>query len=350
LLEEFTLQPPSYFDCSRDYYEEFIKVYFEDPNAYEDGWVIERKDATTEQWQVLDTIPNNPNPYYSYEDHYPIGGETYTYRVKPFIYGRDEIAYSDEDNVTARPFCPTSLSMEVTDYSGPVPVEIGCDADPSKMAVNKVTTGDPPGDTLGNPSGCHTMLGDDITVRWSPNSNQKYPIVDFLVKRAIPPSSSGDIWHAGTDTCLFICPNPKNTSFYIHVYAINYLGDTSVSISGGVCTGAENSCPDTPTKDFDEENVIDELKTALYQNYPNPFNPSTEIKFSLSNPSLVTLDIYDVLGRKIKTIANDHYEAGYHAILWNGTDNDGAKVASGVYFYIIKAGEFMETRKMLMIK
>jgi len=350
LLEEFTLEPPPFFNCSRDYYDEFIKVYFEDPNAYEDGWVIERKDATTEQWQVLDTIPNNPNPYYSYEDYYPVGGETYAYRVKPFIYGRDEIAYSDEDTVTARPLRPTSISLEVTDYSGPVPSHIGCDADPSKPVSSKITDGLPPGDTLPDPSGCHTLLGDDITVRWTPNNNQKYPIVDFLVKRYFPPSPVGDYWHAGTDTCLFICPNPKNADVYIDVFAISSIGDTSVDITGVACTGLENSCPDTPTKDFEEENVIDDLKTALYQNYPNPFNPTTEIKFSLSHPSSVILDIYNVLGRKIKTIANDNFEAGYHSVLWDGTDEHGISMSSGVYFYKIKAGSFTETRKMLIIK
>jgi len=89
----------------------------------------------------------------------------------------------------------------------------------------------------------------------------------------------------------------------------------------------------------------------LYQNYPNPFNPITWIEFALPRDELVTVKIYSLDGREIKTLVeNQSYPAGKHKISWDGTDNSGNKVASGAYIYKIKAGKFETSRKMLLIK
>ncbi|MCC6964048.1 MAG: T9SS type A sorting domain-containing protein [candidate division Zixibacteria bacterium] len=89
---------------------------------------------------------------------------------------------------------------------------------------------------------------------------------------------------------------------------------------------------------------------ALKQNRPNPFNPSTEISFSLPKPAEVTLVIYNVLGENVVTLAEGLRAAGTHAVMWDGRDNSGSAVASGVYFYRLDAGEFCATRKMLLLK
>ncbi len=89
---------------------------------------------------------------------------------------------------------------------------------------------------------------------------------------------------------------------------------------------------------------------ALHQNHPNPFNLSTEISFCLAEPGQVNIDIYNLLGRKIVTLADGVFEVGEHNILWDGRDIDGLEAASGIYFYRIKAGEYSETRKMMMLK
>lgn len=83
----------------------------------------------------------------------------------------------------------------------------------------------------------------------------------------------------------------------------------------------------------------------LKQNYPNPFNPSTKISYSLSSSSRVTLDVFDVLGNKIASLVNEEKPAGVHEVNWNASQN-----SSGVYFYRIKAGSFVETKKMLLLK
>jgi len=87
------------------------------------------------------------------------------------------------------------------------------------------------------------------------------------------------------------------------------------------------------------------INFAFDQNYPNPFNPATTFKFALPQEAYVTLDIYDILGRKIETLINANYEAGYHSISWSSKD-----LSSGVYFAKFRAGDFKETRKVVIVK
>jgi hypothetical protein len=89
------------------------------------------------------------------------------------------------------------------------------------------------------------------------------------------------------------------------------------------------------------------LPTAfkLEQNYPNPFNPSTRIKYQVSSISHVSLMVYDVLGNEIATLVNEEKEAGFHSV-----DFSGSELPSGVYFYKLTAGNFISTRKMLLLK
>jgi len=89
---------------------------------------------------------------------------------------------------------------------------------------------------------------------------------------------------------------------------------------------------------------------SLGQNNPNPFNASTSIGFDLPKSSGVRIDVYNTLGRKVKTIVDRPFDAGRHAVIWDGRDDDGASVSSGIYFYVIKADEFTKTRKMMLLK
>jgi len=91
-------------------------------------------------------------------------------------------------------------------------------------------------------------------------------------------------------------------------------------------------------------------KYDLFQNAPNPFNPSTSISFDLPKASQVRMEVFNVLGQKVKTLVNDFKEAGSQTVIWDGTDNSGSSVASGLYFYRISAGDFNATKKMMMLK
>lgn len=101
-----------------------------------------------------------------------------------------------------------------------------------------------------------------------------------------------------------------------------------------------------------EEKVIELLPSTflLEQNYPNPFNPSTIISYQIPEMSNVQIKIYDSLGKEVRTLVNETKSAGKYNILWDGRDNYGNRVASGVYFYKIIAGNFVQTKKMMLVK
>lgn len=88
----------------------------------------------------------------------------------------------------------------------------------------------------------------------------------------------------------------------------------------------------------------------LSQNYPNPFNPETVIHFSLPEPSSVEIAIFNMLGQKIQNLSNTRYEAGIHSISWNGKDQNGNFVSSGVYLYQLRAGSFLQVKKMTLLR
>jgi hypothetical protein len=90
---------------------------------------------------------------------------------------------------------------------------------------------------------------------------------------------------------------------------------------------------------------------SLNQNYPNPFNPTTSIRFALPNAATVTLEVYNLLGSKVRTLLNGTMmNAAYHNVVWDGRDDAGAQVASGMYLYRIVADKNSATMKMLMMK
>ena len=99
-----------------------------------------------------------------------------------------------------------------------------------------------------------------------------------------------------------------------------------------------------------DEPTAPELETCLTGNHPNPFNPTTQIGFSLKESSDVTLEIYNLRGQLVRTLLNRKMEAGEHTFQWNGDDNAGKNVGSGIYLYKMKAGRYTATKKMILLK
>ena len=89
---------------------------------------------------------------------------------------------------------------------------------------------------------------------------------------------------------------------------------------------------------------------ALHQNYPNPFNPTTQIRYDLPEDANVNITIYDIMGRSIRSLVNSQQTAGYRSIQWNATNNLGEPVSAGMYIYTIQAGDFIDTKKMVLLK
>ena len=91
-------------------------------------------------------------------------------------------------------------------------------------------------------------------------------------------------------------------------------------------------------------------KYSLYQNHPNPFNPTTTLHYDLPEDGMVNISIFDMMGRKITTLVNNHQTAGYKSIQWNATNNTGQSVSAGVYLYHLHVGDFHQTNKMILLK
>jgi hypothetical protein len=128
--------------------------------------------------------------------------------------------------------------------------------------------------------------------------------------------------------------------------AINWtMGWTDPVTQIGLCI---NTCTDMT--DVPDETGAGALVTRLYQNHPNPFNPRTAIKFSLAADGPAKLIIYDVNGRRIRTLVNEIQKAGPHEAVWDGTDDAGRTVTSGVYWSQLQAGDYSSNKKMVVLK
>jgi len=99
-----------------------------------------------------------------------------------------------------------------------------------------------------------------------------------------------------------------------------------------------------------DNDLSEKMTYKLYNNYPNPFNPSTTIKFQVAKRANVNIVIYDILGTKVRTLLDSKKPAGEHEVVWDGKNNSGKPVTSGIYFYTLKSKNFTKTQKMMLIK
>ncbi|MBS00158.1 MAG: hypothetical protein CMG37_01875 [Candidatus Marinimicrobia bacterium] len=99
---------------------------------------------------------------------------------------------------------------------------------------------------------------------------------------------------------------------------------------------------------FEEELIPTQF--ALHQNYPNPFNPVTTLRYDLPENSMVTISIYDMLGREVNTIVNEVQDAGYKSVIWDAVNMYGQSLSAGIYLYQIKTEGFVQTKKMILLK
>ena len=105
---------------------------------------------------------------------------------------------------------------------------------------------------------------------------------------------------------------------------------------------------------FDDANVSVQTKNEYsiggIFNYPNPFNPVTKLRYTIPKNSLVSIIIYDMLGRQVKTLVNQTQNAGYASVIWDATNDYGKPVSAGIYLYQIQASEYIQTKKMVLLK
>ena len=170
--------------------------------------------------------------------------------------------------------------------------------------------------------------------------------------------------HVGNPTCIlyystsgtppgyYVTPNipfqivaseGEIIQFY-YTYSYNGLESNTADNSHTYEIGSCNSGQLT-----NEEDLVPVIY-SLYQNHPNPFNPVTTLRYDLPENSFVNINIYDLMGRNIRSLVKSQQTAGYRSIQWNATNNLGEPVSAGMYIYMIQAGEFRQARKMVLLK
>jgi hypothetical protein len=139
-------------------------------------------------------------------------------------------------------------------------------------------------------------------------------------------------------------------------YLIDYLYYSGPAPVTCTCVNpTKGSCPSKSVNEH-TQNALRAVPGSLpgefelAQNSPNPFNPTTNIMFALPEASQVTIEIFSITGQRVVTLVDEVYETGRHTVTWNGKDAFGQPVASGIYFYAIKAGDFTDSKKMVFLK
>jgi photosystem II stability/assembly factor-like uncharacterized protein len=267
-----------------------INLTWQDNANDESGYKIDRRLTTTAPWVTIATTNSNVT---SYSDTQLIDGTKYFYRVYAFN-SNGNSNFSNDVNAITTMNAPTNLVLQVVGNS-------------------------------------------QVSLSWNDNSQSE---TGYTVERKI--SQSGQFTKL-TDVNSNITSYTDASVVSGQQYFYRVRGFNSNTTSS-----YSNEVNVTITSIADEGIIPKDF--ALYQNYPNPFNPTTTIKFAVPSESNVNISIYDINGNKITTILNSLKSPGFYTTSWNGKNSNDDNVTSGIYFYTIKAQNFTQTRKMLLIK
>jgi len=149
---------------------------------------------------------------------------------------------------------------------------------------------------------------------------------------------------------------PNNRFGFTRFDAVNYVPRHNLPFGIKVMSdGSVDTCTCLEPTDvrWIEGSTEEESRPASFsvsQNYPNPFNPVTNFKFTLPQASYVKIEIFNILGQRVKTLLDEDMRAGVYVVDWDGKDERGTEVSSGIYFYRIKAGDFSDIKRMVLLK
>jgi hypothetical protein len=188
-------------------------------------------------------------------------------------------------------------------------------------------------------AGEQSYTPEGLQLTWNPNGEAD--IAGYKIYRGTSESflpGPGNFVASTPDTASFDDEWSWDTGYWYKVAAVDIHGNESVFAVFG---------PDMVTGD-DPMPLPD--ATFLAQNFPNPFNPITNIGFGIKESGHISIRIYDAAGRLVTTLVDESRPAGNYTAEWNGSGTDGRAVSSGVYFYMLNAGEFKETKKMILLR
>ena len=193
-------------------------------------------------------------------------------------------------------------------------------------------------------------------VRSIPQGACCYPdgsCADFLYSADC--ESQGGVYQGDGTSCTGVecAAQPQGACCYPDGSCADDQYQAQCEADGGTYMGDLTSCAqvecDTDVRD-ETSGREKPSEFTLLQNSPNPFNQTTKIEFTLAKSGFVSLIIYDLLGRKVRTLASEHLPTGYKSVLWDGKNDSGEDVASGIYFYQLRVRDFSETKTLVLLK
>ncbi|MCL1827700.1 MAG: T9SS type A sorting domain-containing protein, partial [Candidatus Cloacimonetes bacterium] len=148
------------------------------------------------------------------------------------------------------------------------------------------------------------------------------------------------------DSADIMMGNGRVVEFYDTQKTVGEIGWNTYRGNNG-----NTACILFPTEEVDETDIIlPNYTNYLKQNYPNPFNPDTVIEFIIAKSETIRLDIFNVKGQKVKLLLDEHRNVGQHSVKWDGKDDSGQSVGSGIYFYKLESNSFTFIKKMVLMK
>jgi hypothetical protein len=192
----------------------------------------------------------------------------------------------------------------------------------------------------GVPEGLNALSGEnEIVLTWSPNDDEDLQFYGIYksTESGFDPDTMATYTYAIEDTVFMDTLVTMGITYYYRLSAFDYNGNES------------GYSAQTEVFLSIEEEVVP-IEFALHQNFPNPFNPVTTLRYDLPEQATVNIIIYDMLGRQVRTLVNITQDAGFKSVIWNATNDFGKQVSAGVYIYQIQAGEFVQTKKMVLLK
>ena len=238
-------------------------------------------------------------PYGNYDDDIDSMVSVAKYLV-PRLYYENEHGFSNW-NQDLYKYDPVGVSLEVgPNWGGPYDIQGTTDTVELNNTFDEVLAD----------GGVYHVMCHPVRIDWE---NEDYPWVHLEHI-----SNRNNIWYVG----------------FGHLYAYHFLQSTYPNL---------NLASMGP-------NIVAPEQIMIYQNYPNPFNPTTTLRYDLPEDANVNIIIYDMMGRVVSNLAISKQNAGYKSIQWNATNNQGQSVSAGVYLYSIEAGQFRQTKKMILLK
>ena len=286
-------------------YVHFLPSFFDHPNESNQMYTIFRRDvgAGTAQWVVVTSGG-------------AIGDMDYTYEVSTLMDSTEENSGVTSFKVVASMNEGNFHSQIATGYS-----------------VDNIAPGVPTGMQL-------MAMENSVILNWDMSEAEDFQY--FVLERtneATAGVEQSTISYELIDITFEDVDLIRNVEYSYRLSAYDYAGNQS-----GFTEPVTAILLST-----DQSDVIPEVFT-LHQNYPNPFNPTTQIRYDLPENSYVSITIYDLMGKRVKSFVNSKQDPGYRSIHWNATNDLGQPVSAGMYIYTIQAGEFRKTKKMVLLK